>query len=173
MKNIQFFLILVCFCFAQIAFGQKSKMRTVNTATVTPTYSQLNYQNLSLLPDITISEVKNFRLNDFLKQIIYTCTVKNMGATTEKSGSLQCYWSKDATQGSDDVPGGGWGGQASNLTKEYTLTLPNAQFYPEFNGWTLAQMLKNYPYLIVVIDNDKEVAESKEDNNVYIISHGM
>jgi hypothetical protein len=169
MKNIQFLLILVCFCFAQMAFGQKSKTAKVNT-----NLSQVNIPTAPIFPDEIISEVKNFRIVTVygVNIVYYSYVVKNDGASSSKTSTLQGFWSADDKLDADDYACGGIS-VTPNATGQFTMDVPNSEIYTEFKGWTLAQMLKAYPYLILVVDFEKEVIESNEENNVYVIRHGL
>jgi hypothetical protein len=130
------------------------------------------------LPDLVISSVTEFQLAYNNTQVQYTHVVKNTGSTDcKRTVALQGFWSKDATKSDDDVPSGGVtvGPIPANqsLTGKFTMNVPNPAFYAAFKGVTLPQMLKNYPYLILVVDSNSEVPESNEGNNVFVVRHGL
>jgi hypothetical protein len=137
-----------------------------------------NFKAPVLTPDLTITSVSGFQLAYGNTQVQYDYQVKNLGnGATTKNVSVNGFWSKDATLSADDPAAGGSGVNplAANgvATGKFTMNVPPEAYYPNFKGWTLGQMLKNYPYLILKVDSENQIAESNENNNIYAVRHNL
>jgi hypothetical protein len=129
-----------------------------------------------LLPDLIVKSIFKFELANNNTQVRYYCYVTNLGNTASTIPvGLQGYWSKDNILDSNDVPAGGLTAPTiatfEAVEQSFTMNVPNPQFYPAFTGYNLQRMLKEYPYLILEIDSNKQVTESNEDNNTLAQQH--
>ncbi len=145
-------------------------------------FSNLNSQNkvFGPLPDLVVSSATNFKLAYANTQVSYDFQIDNLQNTPcYKNVSLQGYWSKTNTISNLKLPPSGGIFINSKIIKgtpqkgNFTMNVPNPIYYPAFKGWTLSKMLKEYPYLILVIDEEKGQPETNEKNNYLIVKHGL
>jgi CARDB len=146
-------------------------------ADYTKTTAQTPYP-VGMLPDLVVSTITDFKLAYENTQVEYTYKVSNLQNTPcNKKVALQGYWSKDSKLSTDDLPSGGTTVgpilKGAPVTGKFTMNIPNPVYYPSFKGWTLPQMLKYYPFLILMIDSNKVQPESNEVNNSLAVKHGL